>query len=193
VVGPTQALYLGIWGLVLLERGVELVLSKRNADAALAQGGIEAGQGHWPVMVALHALFPVACIAEVLLLDRPFVPALGALCGVGLLASMALRYWAIATLGPRWNARILVVPGLPAVGARGPYRFVRHPNYVAVITEFLVLPLIHSAWLTALTFTVANALLLRTRIAAEEAALSEHCGYDSAHGDRNRFVPETSR
>lgn len=192
MVGPTQALYLGIWGLVLLERGAELVLSKRNADAAIAQGGVEAGRGHWPVMVGLHVLFPLACIAEVLVLDRPFVPALAIACGVGLLLSMGLRYWAIATLGQRWNARILVVPDLPAVGATGPYRFVRHPNYVAVIAEFIFLPLLHGAWLTALTFSIANGLLLRIRIAAEEAALREHCGYDAAHGDRNRFVPETS-
>ena len=189
MVGLTQFLYLGVWGLVLLERGVELVLSKRNADNAFAQGGVEAGEGHWPVMVALHAAFPFACIGEVLFLDRPFVPWLGLACGVGLLLSMALRYWAIATLGPRWNARIIVVPGLDAVGPAGPYRFVRHPNYVAVITEFIVLPLLHGAWLTALTLSIANALLLRTRIAAEEAALREHCGYDDAQGERPRFVP----
>ncbi len=193
MVDPTLLLYLGIWGLVLLERGAELLLSKRNADAALAQGGVEVGQGHWPAMVALHALFPIACIAEVLLLDRPFHPALGLVCGVGLLLSMGLRYWAIATLGSRWNARVLVVPGLPAVGPKGPYRYVRHPNYVAVIAEFLALPLLHGAWLTAVVFSLANALLLRTRIATEEAALREHCGYDTAHGDRNRFLPETPR
>lgn len=191
MVGPTQALYLAIWGLVLLERGVELVLSKRNADAALAAGGVEAGTGHWPVMVALHALFPVVCLAEVLLLDRPFIPALALLAGLGLLGSMGLRYWAIATLGPRWNARIIVVPGLDAVGAKGPYRFVRHPNYVAVMAEFVVLPLLHTAWLTAVVFSLANGLLLRTRIRAEEAALREHCGYEAAQGERPRFLPES--
>ena len=192
MVEPTHVLYLGIWGLVLLERGAELILSKRNADAAIAQGGVEVGQGHWPAMVALHALFPVACIAEVLLLDRPFSLTLGLICGAGLLLSMGLRYWAIATLGPRWNARVLVVPGLPAVGPVGPYRYIRHPNYVAVIAEFIVLPLLHGAWLTAVTFSLANALLLRTRIATEEAALHRHCEYESAHGDRNRFLPEKS-
>jgi methyltransferase len=193
VVGPTQALYLAIWGLVLLERFGELFLSKRNADAAFAAGGIEAGKAHWPAMVVLHALFPVACIAEVLVLGRPMLPWLAALCGIGLLSSMALRYWAIATLGVRWNARIIVVPGLEAVGATGPYRFIRHPNYVAVFAEFLVLPLLHSAWLTALVFSLANALLLRTRIRTEEQALREHCGYEAAQGRRPRFMPGTLR
>ena len=103
---------------------------------------------------------------------------------------MGLRYWAVHTLGERWNARVIVVPGLPALADLGPYRFVRHPNYVAVIAEFLVLPLLHGAWLTALVFSLANGLLLRTRIRVEERALAEHCGYEAALGQRPRFLPE---
>ncbi len=186
----SQVLYLAVWGAVLLERGAELWLSRRNANRALAGGGVEVGRGHWPAMVLLHALFPVAAIAEVLWLDRAFHPVLAALCGIGLGASMGLRYWAVHTLGERWNARVIVVPGLPALADLGPYRFVRHPNYVAVIAEFWVLPLLHGAWLTALVFSLANGLLLRTRIRAEERALTEHCGYEAALGQRPRFLPE---
>jgi methyltransferase len=101
---------------------------------------------------------------------RPFIPALGwpMLLVVG--ASQALRWWCIATLGHQWNTRVIVVPGLSLV-ARGPYRWLRHPNYVAVVAEGLALPLVHSAWATAVGFTALNAVLLRIRISTEDAAL----------------------
>jgi methyltransferase len=102
------------------------------------------------------------------------------------LGAQALRYWAIATLGWRWNTRIVVVPGAAPVTG-GPYRFVRHPNYVAVIAEMVALPLVHGAWLTALAFTLGNAWLLRVRIHAEERALGEH--WEHAFAGRPRFVP----
>src|SRR5678815_4307251 len=93
-----------------------------------------------------------ACALEVVLLDRPFPGAVGWMALAVVLGAQALRYWAIATLGWRWNTRIVVVPGAPPVTG-GPYRFVRHPNYVAVIAEMVALPLVHGAWLTALAFT----------------------------------------
>jgi len=86
------------------------------------------------------------------------------------LAAQALRWWCIRTLGPQWNTRIIVVPGLALVGG-GPYRFFRHPNYVAVVVEGVALPLVHSAWVTALVFTVLNAALLTVRIRVEDRAL----------------------
>jgi methyltransferase len=91
---------------------------------------------------------------------------------------MALRYWAIATLGPRWNTRVLVVPGMPAVTS-GPYRYLKHPNYLAVIVEILALPLVHGAWITALVASALNAVLLGIRIPCEEGALREHGAYAS--------------
>jgi methyltransferase len=87
------------------------------------------------------------------------------------LASQALRWWCIATLGRRWNTRVIVVPGLPLVRS-GPYRFLRHPNYVAVVVEGLALPLVHACWVTALVFTVANAFVLAVRLRVENAALA---------------------
>ncbi|MGZ6162470.1 MAG: isoprenylcysteine carboxyl methyltransferase family protein [Myxococcaceae bacterium] len=178
--------YLGLLLLVALERVVELVLSARNARLARARGGVETGQGHYPVMAVFHGLFLVACALEVVLLRRPFPGAPGWVALGVVLGAQALRYWAIATLGWRWNTRIVVVPGTTPVTA-GPYRWVRHPNYVAVIAEMIALPLVHGAWLTALVFSVGNALLLRVRIRAEERALGEP--WQHAFAGRPRFVP----
>lgn len=186
----SHTLYLALLGLLIVERLVELVVSKRNERSLVAQGAAEHGRGHYGVMVAFHTLFLVACPAEVLLLDRPFVPWLGATMLVALLAAQALRYWAISSLGGRWTTRIFVLPAAPPV-AGGPYRWVRHPNYVAVIVEMFALPLIHTAWLTALVATLGNAWLLRTRILAEEAALSSANRYQDVFADRPRFLPRT--
>lgn len=155
-----------------LERVAELVVSARNARWSFARGGVESGRGHFPPMVLLHAGLLVACLVEVNVAGREFVPIIGLPALVLVVASQALRWWCIATLGPRWNTRVIVVPGLPLV-ASGPYRWLRHPNYVAVVLEGLALPLVHTAWVTALSFTVLNAvLLLRFRIPAEERALA---------------------
>jgi len=155
------------------ERIAELVISKRNASWAFARGGIEYGHSHFPWMVTLHTGLLLACIAEVFLLDRPFIPWLGwPMLAIALLCQ-AGRYWVITALGRQWNTRVIVVPGLPAV-KRGPYRFawMRHPNYIIVAVEGIALPLVHTAWITALVFTVLNAvLLLRFRIPVENGAL----------------------
>lgn len=156
-----------------LERLAELVVSARHARWSFARGGVESGRGHFPAMVALHTGLLVACVVEVHVADRPFVPLLGWVALAGVLLSQALRWWCISTLGPRWNTRVIVVPGLPLVQA-GPYRWFHHPNYVAVVLEGLALPLVHSAWLTAAAFTVLNAvLLLGFRIPAEDRALAQ--------------------
>ncbi len=182
--------FLVFLGLLIAERLVELVISKRNAARAFAQGGVETGQGHYRFMVVFHSLFLVACAAEVLGLSRPFPGASGFVAlGVALVAQV-LRYWAITSLGDRWNTRIIVVPGLAPV-TRGPYRWLRHPNYVAVVLELAAVPLIHGAWVTAVVFSLGNALLLRVRIRAEEAALG--AAYAEAFADRPRFIPEVPR
>lgn len=166
------AWYVALVGATALERLAELVVSARNARWSFARGGVESGRGHFPAMVALHTGLLLACVAEAWLADRPFLPWLGWPMLVLVLASQGLRWWCIATLGPRWNTRVIVVPGLPLV-ARGPYRWLRHPNYVAVVVEGFALPLVHSCWVTAIAFTVLNAVLLaRFRIPAEERALT---------------------
>ena len=180
--------YLALLGLVAIERLVELGISRRNARRALQQGGVELGRGHFPAMAALHAGFLAACAAEVVLAHRPFVPALGyPMLALALLAQ-TLRYWAIASLGRSWNVRVIVVPGAPAVTG-GPYRFMRHPNYLAVVVEGFALPLVHGAWLTALGFTLLNAWLLVVRIRCEERALAAHCRGAEDLEHRFRFWP----
>ncbi|MDP2313363.1 MAG: isoprenylcysteine carboxylmethyltransferase family protein [Pseudomonadota bacterium] len=167
---PTALGFLGVLALVGLERVAELVVATRNAAWSFAHGGVEHGRGHYPAMVVLHTGFLFGAAAEVVLLDRPFVPWLGALCLVALVAAQALRWWVITTLGTRWNTRVIVIPGLAPVEG-GPFRWLRHPNYLAVVAEGLALPLVHGAWATALTFTVLNAFLLRERIRIEDHAL----------------------
>ncbi|MFD1506056.1 hypothetical protein FE374_18360 [Georgenia yuyongxinii] len=156
--------------LVGLERVAELVVATRNARWSFARGGVETGFGHYPVMVVLHTALLLGALAEVWWAGRAFVPALGWPMLALAVGSQVLRWWCITTLGPRWNTRIIVVPGLPLV-ARGPYRWFRHPNYVAVVVEGFALPLVHTAWVTALVFTAANAALLTVRIRAENRAL----------------------
>jgi len=174
----TLGLYFAVLGFVVVERLVEMWLSARNASRVRSRGGIEVGQRHYVVMVALHAAFLVSCVVEATVGGAVPHRVLGWLALAAIVVSMALRYWAIASLGDRWNTRVLVEPGREAVHA-GPYRFFRHPNYVAVVVEIFALPLIHGAWRTSLIFSVANLLLLRVRIRVEEAALREHCHYDS--------------
>lgn len=154
--------------LVAAERVLELVVSKRNLKWSIAQGGKEYGAGHYPVMVALHSGLLLGAVLEAR--RRRPRPVLGAIMLAVVLAAQALRWWCITTLGRQWNTRVVVVPGAARV-ADGPYRMLPHPNYVAVVTEGAALPLAGGAWLTALVFTVANAVLLRTRIRVENEAL----------------------
>ncbi|MFG1946404.1 isoprenylcysteine carboxyl methyltransferase family protein [Nonomuraea sp. NPDC048826] len=167
-----------VWYLVLillvgLERLAELVVSKRNAAWSLARGGVEHGRGHYPWMVLLHTALLAGAPLEVWLAGRPFLPLLGWPMLALVLAAQGLRWWCITALGPRWNTKVIVIPGLPLV-TRGPYRlsWLRHPNYVAVVVEGFALPLVHTAWVTALVFTVLNAALLSVRIRTENAALA---------------------
>ncbi|MGX5681824.1 isoprenylcysteine carboxyl methyltransferase family protein [Schumannella luteola] len=168
------ALYVALVLATGAERIVELVVSRRNAADAFARGGREFGQGHFPFMVALHTGLLLACIAEVVLLQRPFIPWLGWPMLVIALACQAARYWIIASLGRQWNTRVIVVPGAGRVADRGLYRWFSHPNYVVVAVEGIALPLVHTAWITAIVFTVLNAvLLLGFRIPTENRALRE--------------------
>jgi methyltransferase len=130
-------------------------------------------------MVALHTALLVGALAEVWLLGRSFVPVLGWVALAVVIASQSLRWWCIATLGRQWNTRVIVVPGLPLVSC-GPYRLLRHPNYVAVVLEGAALPLVHSGWATAAGFTVLNAALLARRIQVEERALATVAGAEAA-------------
>lgn len=153
---------------VAAERLVELVVSRRNLQWSKANGGKEFGAGHYPVMVALHTGLLAGVLLEAR--RRQFRPWLGRPMLALVLAAQGLRWWCITTLGRQWNTRVVVIPGAGRVTG-GPYRVVPHPNYVAVVTEGVALPLVGGAWITALAFTVANAMLLRRRIRVENDAL----------------------
>lgn len=162
--------YLVLIGLVAGQRLWELAVSRRHLRALLARGASEVGAGHYPWMVVLHTAFLASCVAEVWLLDRSFGPA-QALIWLGVLAvALGLRWWSLRTLGERWTTRVVVLPGAPLIRT-GPYRWFRHPNYLVVVLELAAIPMVHGAWLTAVLFGVANLVLLKVRIGAEEAAL----------------------
>jgi methyltransferase len=167
---------------LVLERLFELWLSRRNAARALARGGVEVGQTHYVVMTAFHTLFLIACALEA----RPFNPVLFFAFLPGALLAMSLRYWAIRTLGDRWNTRVIVVPAdEPVTG--GPYRYLKHPNYLAVCLELVCVPMMMGAYATAVVFSLGNAVLLWVRIRAEERALGPK--WDAAFAGKRRLVP----
>jgi methyltransferase len=186
----TRILYTLLVALVAAGRLVELRTAARNRARLLARGGVEAAPEHYRWMVLLHTAFLISCPLEVWLLDRPFLPALGAAMLVLVILATALRYWVIRTLDGRWTTRIVVLPGVPPV-LGGPYRFIRHPNYLAVCAEMAALPLVHTAWLTAVVFSLLNAWLLRVRIRAEERALADVSSYGELFARTPRIMPGT--
>lgn len=153
-------------GLVALQRLGELAYAQHNTRRLLARGGIEIGRAHYPLFILLHGGWLVA-LAALVPADAPPVWPLLAL----FLLLQAGRVWVVATLGPYWTTRIITLPAAPLV-RRGPYRFVRHPNYLVVTGEIAVLPLAFGAWRIALVFSVLNALLLVWRIRIENEALA---------------------
>jgi methyltransferase len=166
-----MAAYVLLIAAVALERLAELVVAQRNRAWSRAHGGVEYGARHYPAMVMLHTGLLAGCPVEAIALHRPFIPTLGWPMLAIVLSAQGLRWWCIASLGRQWNTRVIVVPGAPRVSS-GPYRFLSHPNYVAVVAEGVALPMVHTAWITAIGFSVLNAALLRTRIKVENAALA---------------------
>jgi methyltransferase len=157
--------------LVGIERIVELVVSKRNLEWSRANGGIEFSFGHYPFMVVLHIGLLFGALAEMYISQPKLIPELAWSMFVLAVASQILRWWCVLTLGKRWNTRIVLVPNLPRITA-GPYKFLNHPNYVAVVIEGFALPLVGFSWITAIIFTALNIPLLYVRIRAENKALA---------------------
>ena len=180
------ALTLAVVGAVALERAAELWLSRRNTAWARARGAREVGRGSYRVMASFHSFFLLACAVEPWLPGPAFSPVLATVCIMALLGAQALRWWAVFTLGRRWTTRVIVFPDAEPVTG-GPYRWLRHPNYVAVIVEMIALPMVHVGWLLALLASLGNALLLRTRIAMEERALGTR--WAEAFATVPRLVP----
>jgi methyltransferase len=182
----SETAYLLLLALFAAERVFELFISRRHARWAFAQGAIEVGRNHYRVMVLIHTLFLVSCAAESIFVAHAIWPVIAALALLSAFLAQFLRYAAAVTLGERWNTRIIVMPGAAPV-TRGLYRWIRHPNYVAVAIEIVALPMIRGCWITAVVFTIANALILAVRIPAEERALGS--SYSEAFGAVGRFFP----
>lgn len=155
--------------LVIAQRLIELRISKRNAVWLRSRGAVEYGGDHYPTIVAVHVTWFAAMIVECVMLERT-IPDYWMPMLVLFVLAQALRYWAIRTLGRRWNTRIYVLPKAKRITS-GPYRYVDHPNYIAVMIELATLPLMLGATITAVAISVVNAIVLRKRILIEEKAL----------------------
>ncbi|MGK7908954.1 MAG: isoprenylcysteine carboxyl methyltransferase family protein [Synechococcus sp.] len=184
----TQVLFTGIVVAVIGQRLVEMGISQRHLSKLLSQRAREHGDNWLPAVKLLQTSWWIAMLAEVWVLDRPFIPALGAIAFVLLLAGQLLRYLSMRALKDRWTLTITTIPNSSAVNT-GIYRYLRHPNWLGVILEIAALPLIHTAYLTAIIFTLANAWLMSQRIPAEERALRADTNYATALGDRPCLMP----
>lgn len=173
---------------VAIQRALELRVSRLNERDLKARGGSEHAPEQLPLMAGLHAAWLLSAVLEVLLLDRPFYGWLAALALLDFCAGQALRWAAMNTLGSRWTVGVMTVPGERPV-TTGVFRYLRHPYYLGVILEIAALPLIHSAYLTAILFSVANAVLLRRRVEVEERALAASSDYEERFRHRPRFWP----
>ena len=184
-------LYLALLVAVGAGRLVEMRLSRRHQRALAAQGATRAPEPGFAFMVALHTGILVAAAVEVVVARRPFTPALGVPALVAFVLANGLRWWVIATLGAHWNVQVVASLGLGVVTG-GPYRWIRHPNYVAVFVELLALPLVHGAWLTALVGAGLHVVVLRRRLALEEAVLAADPTYARLMAEKPRFIPRVS-
>lgn len=167
--------FISIVGFVILQRIVELFIARGNEKWMLSKGAYEVGAQHYPFMVAIHVSFFISLILEVILFEKGLSNFWWYFffLFVGL---QLMRIWVIATLGKYWNTKIIVLPGANVV-KKGPFLLLRHPNYVVVTSEIIVIPLLFDAYFTAVVFTLLNALILYIRIPIEEAALREVTDY----------------
>lgn len=181
-------LYLAFLALIAVSRLFELAISKRNQTRMLQGGARPARDPVYPWMVALHTATLLGAAAEVVWLDRPWIPALGWSCLSAWAAANVLRFWVIRTLAHHWNTQVVDSTSLGVISS-GPYRWVRHPNYVAVFVEMIAIPALHGAWLTLLGATLGHLWVLTARIGSEEKVLLADPEYRRVMGPKPRFVP----
>jgi methyltransferase len=181
-------LFLALLLAVGLLRLVELRISKRHQKEMAAHGASKVAEPKFRWMVLLHTAVLIGAALEVVFLRRPFVPWLAAPMFIVFLAANAVRWWVIRSLGEHWNVQVVDSTRLGVVTS-GPFRYVRHPNYAAVFAELLALPLIHSAWITAVAGTVAHTRVLAQRLSTEERVLFANPDYRAAMTGKPRFLP----
>ena len=178
------ALLLGVAAM----RIVELRISKNHQRDMKAQGASKAKDPIFPFMAMFHTALLIAAAVEVVLLHRPFIPALAISMSVLFVAANIVRWWVIRTLGQHWNVEVMDSTRLGVI-TTGPFRYVRHPNYAAVFVEMIVLPLIHTAWITALAGAIVHATVLSVRLSSEERVLFANPDYAAAMSSKPRFLP----
>ncbi len=181
-------LYLCLLAAVAVLRLVELRISRRHQERMLTQGAVRVSEPHFKWMVVVHTGVLIGAPLEVVLLRRPFLPLLGAAMFVLFLASNLMRFWVVRSLGDLWSVQVMDSTRIGVV-TTGPFRFVRHPNYTGVILEMISLPLIHTAWITAIVTSLGYSLALSMRIRAEESVLMANPEYRAAMSHKPRFLP----
>jgi methyltransferase len=181
--------YLSLLAVVGIGRLLELRISRRNQKNLEKQGVRKIPEPHFRWMVLTHAAVLAGAAAEVLLLHRPLIPSLAISMAALFVFANALRWWVIRTLAGHWNVEVMVSSRVGVVTS-GPYRWIRHPNYVAVVIELFSLPMIHTAWITALAGTLADLEILRRRLRVEEGVLLADPVYRATMGDKPRFLPK---
>jgi len=169
-------------------RLVELRISKRHQKEMAARGAAKVDEPRFRWMVLLHTSVLIGAALEVVLLRRPFIPWLAAPMFAVFLAANAVRWWVIRSLGTHWNAQVVDSTRLGVVTS-GPFRYVRHPNYAAVFSELLALPLMHTAWITAVVGAIAHVVILSQRLSTEERVLFANPDYRAAMTGKPRFLP----
>ncbi|MET3727954.1 methyltransferase [Fictibacillus halophilus] len=179
--------FLLFWSFLIVQRLAEVRIAKSNEKKLVSKGAVEAGSDHYKWMVSMHVAFFVVFFLEVYVFNAQ-PPSWWVVPFILFLIAQVIRVWAISSLGEFWNTKIILLPGANVV-AKGPYRFMRHPNYTVVSLELLVMPLIFGAYFTAILFTILNIFMLRVRIPAEEKALMELTDYEKSHGQKQRFFP----
>jgi methyltransferase len=184
----TVIAYLALLAGVAILRIVELRISRRNQKHLIARGAVKAEQPKFRWVVLVHMTVLIGAALEVVILRRPFIPALAAVMVAVLLLSNAVRLWVILAMGQHWNVQVVDSTRFGVITG-GPFRFVRHPNYAAIFVEMLALPLIHTAWITALVCSTAYAFAIGQRIIAEERVLFADAHYRSAMSNKPRFLP----
>jgi methyltransferase len=185
----TKVAFLALLGCVGIERLIELTLSRRHQRDLVCLGARKQADPCYPWMIALHASVLVGAGLEVVILHRPFIVSLASIALAFFVLATLLRWWVIRTLGTHWNTRVVDSASLGVV-SKGPFRWVRHPNYLAVFVEMIALPLIHSAWITALVSAIGNAFVLSRRLQAEEGVLAAVPAYRAAMAAKPRFLPK---
>jgi methyltransferase len=176
---------------LIVQRITEIYIAKRNEKRILEKGGYEAGREHYKWIVAVHVLFFVSLLSEVLLFQKNLTPYWSVLLPIFIMLQI-FRVWVIVSLGEFWNTKIMILPNSEGV-AKGPYRYMRHPNYLVVTAEIMIIPLLFQAYITAIVFTMLNLVVLSIRIPIEERALLKNDYFQKQFAVVPRFIPKNAK